>query len=64
MHASGFTALCMSSKTSDQSSSYNNHHIPISMCILSDDDSCINFSGVQCCHCGYRGAHSPTCPFR
>ncbi|CAL1704904.1 unnamed protein product [Somion occarium] len=21
-------------------------------------------SAPQCCHCGYRGAHAPNCPFR
>ncbi|KAG2357437.1 hypothetical protein BDR07DRAFT_1420456 [Suillus spraguei] len=71
MHASGCTTLCMFSKISDQSSSYSdshqctrNSHIPVSMRTSSDDDSCINFSGVQCCHCGWRGSHSDTCPFR
>ncbi|CAA7264948.1 unnamed protein product [Cyclocybe aegerita] len=24
---------------------------------------CINHSSPQCCHCGWRGAHSPNCPF-
>ncbi|KAF9446508.1 hypothetical protein P691DRAFT_673485 [Macrolepiota fuliginosa MF-IS2] len=23
-----------------------------------------NHSAPQCCHCGWRGSHSPTCPFR
>ncbi|TFK89868.1 hypothetical protein K466DRAFT_485883 [Polyporus arcularius HHB13444] len=21
-------------------------------------------SSPQCCHCGWRGAHAPTCPFK
>ncbi|KAF8224879.1 hypothetical protein L208DRAFT_1409387 [Tricholoma matsutake] len=25
---------------------------------------CIDYSAPQCCHCGYRGSHAPTCPFR
>ncbi|KAH9982306.1 hypothetical protein BGW80DRAFT_1151648, partial [Lactifluus volemus] len=28
-----------------------------------NEGSCINFSAPQCCHCGYRGSHSPNCPF-
>ncbi|KAI9454902.1 hypothetical protein BJY52DRAFT_1122446 [Lactarius psammicola] len=27
------------------------------------ESPCINFSAPQCCHCGWRGTHSPTCPF-
>ncbi|KAI0249521.1 hypothetical protein BJV78DRAFT_1129608 [Lactifluus subvellereus] len=27
------------------------------------EGSCINLSAPQCCHCGYRGSHSPNCPF-
>ncbi|KAH9969131.1 hypothetical protein BC827DRAFT_1121129 [Russula dissimulans] len=28
-----------------------------------NEGSCVNFSAPQCCHCGYRGTHSPNCPF-
>ncbi|EIM92420.1 uncharacterized protein STEHIDRAFT_143789 [Stereum hirsutum FP-91666 SS1] len=28
------------------------------------DESPVNASAPQCCHCGWRGSHSPTCPFR
>ncbi|KAG1846196.1 hypothetical protein DFJ58DRAFT_663932, partial [Suillus subalutaceus] len=38
--------------------------LPVSMRISSDDDSCMNFNAPQCCHCGWRGSHSPSCPFR
>ncbi|KAG1871587.1 hypothetical protein F4604DRAFT_1768861 [Suillus subluteus] len=68
------TTTCMSSKTafsSDESSSSNSHQCtryshptPVSMRISSDDDSCMNFNAPQCCHCGWRGSHSPSCPFR
>ncbi|KAG1825290.1 hypothetical protein EV424DRAFT_1320188 [Suillus variegatus] len=67
----------MSSKTASSfehessSSSSNSHHCtrhshttPVSMRISSDDDSCFNFNAPQCCHCGWRGSHSPSCPFR
>ena len=29
-----------------------------------DDKSCVNQSSPQCCHCGWRGSHSPQCPFK
>ncbi|KAI0305054.1 hypothetical protein BC826DRAFT_902055 [Russula brevipes] len=29
-----------------------------------NEGSCVNHSAPQCCHCGYRGCHSPNCPFR
>ncbi|KAF6761328.1 hypothetical protein DFP72DRAFT_880772 [Ephemerocybe angulata] len=25
--------------------------------------ACIDHSSPQCCHCGWRGTHSPSCPF-
>ncbi|KAG2141070.1 hypothetical protein DEU56DRAFT_797117 [Suillus clintonianus] len=61
--------VCTSSKAAQDSSS--SHHCtrhsnptPVSMRFSSDDDSCINFNAPQCCHCGWRGSHSPSCPFR
>ncbi|KAG0706661.1 hypothetical protein DFH29DRAFT_136082 [Suillus ampliporus] len=74
MHASSST-ICTSSKTaaysSDESSSSTSNHstrhshaTPVSMRLSSDDDSCMNFNAPQCCHCGWRGSHSPSCPFR
>ncbi|KAF8273838.1 hypothetical protein EI94DRAFT_1715031 [Lactarius quietus] len=27
------------------------------------ENPCVNFSAPQCCHCGWRGTHSPNCPF-
>ncbi|KZT30977.1 hypothetical protein NEOLEDRAFT_1054402 [Neolentinus lepideus HHB14362 ss-1] len=30
----------------------------------SQQDTCINYSSPQCCHCGWRGGHSPNCPFK
>ncbi|KAI0784222.1 hypothetical protein C8Q75DRAFT_736356 [Abortiporus biennis] len=29
-----------------------------------DYDQLVNKSAPQCCHCGWRGAHAPTCPFK
>ncbi|EGN93539.1 hypothetical protein SERLA73DRAFT_145169 [Serpula lacrymans var. lacrymans S7.3] len=29
-----------------------------------DADAFVNPSAPQCCHCGWRGSHSPSCPFR
>ncbi|KAF8799905.1 hypothetical protein BYT27DRAFT_7200887 [Phlegmacium glaucopus] len=31
---------------------------------VADSSSCVNHSSPQCCHCGWRGSHSPNCPFR
>ncbi|KAG2144716.1 uncharacterized protein EDB93DRAFT_532576 [Suillus bovinus] len=70
MHPS--TSTTSSSKTTTSSSSSyisqnctrHSHTTPVSMRISSDDDSCINFNAPQCCHCGWRGSHSPSCPFR
>ncbi|KAF9264450.1 hypothetical protein L218DRAFT_863105 [Marasmius fiardii PR-910] len=30
----------------------------------STGSSCSFHSAPQCCHCGWRGSHSPTCPFK
>jgi hypothetical protein len=27
-------------------------------------ESLSNDNGPQCCHCGWRGAHAPDCPFK
>ncbi|KDR85918.1 hypothetical protein GALMADRAFT_393053 [Galerina marginata CBS 339.88] len=29
----------------------------------SSPSSCADHSSPQCCHCGWRGSHSPNCPF-
>ncbi|KAG1763256.1 hypothetical protein EDD22DRAFT_888062 [Suillus occidentalis] len=52
-----------SNEQPSQSSSCT-RHTPVSLRISSDDDSCKNFNAPQCCHCGWRGSHSPSCPFR
>ncbi|KAI9066447.1 hypothetical protein FKP32DRAFT_1589515 [Trametes sanguinea] len=32
---------------------------------VADPESCtLAASSPQCCHCGWRGAHAPTCPFK
>ncbi|KAL4070255.1 hypothetical protein J3A83DRAFT_4241505 [Scleroderma citrinum] len=39
--------------------------IPVSMRNGSNDtDTFVNAGAPQCCHCGWRGSHSPNCPFR
>ena len=41
--------------------------VAVSSKALSNDTttgSCVDCSAPQCCHCGYRGTHSPNCPFR
>ncbi|KAI0931639.1 hypothetical protein AcW2_000483 [Taiwanofungus camphoratus] len=29
-----------------------------------DQPAPVNHSAPQCCHCGWRGAHAPACPFK
>ncbi|CAL1694666.1 unnamed protein product [Somion occarium] len=29
-----------------------------------NSSSSVNHNAPQCCHCGWRGAHAPTCPFK
>ncbi|KAI4522610.1 hypothetical protein K525DRAFT_198388, partial [Schizophyllum commune Loenen D] len=31
---------------------------------LGDAAAPTNASAPQCCHCGWRGAHAPDCPFK
>ncbi|KAG9309070.1 hypothetical protein JVU11DRAFT_10952 [Chiua virens] len=39
--------------------------IPVSMRHANDDShTFVNANAPQCCHCGWRGAHAPSCPFR
>ncbi|KAI0830897.1 hypothetical protein BC628DRAFT_1356106 [Trametes gibbosa] len=34
-------------------------------CSVADSHSCVlSASAPQCCHCGWRGAHAPSCPFK
>ncbi|KAI0778839.1 hypothetical protein BD413DRAFT_601509 [Trametes elegans] len=43
------------------------HSVPVhaAASAVGDSESCIlSASSPQCCHCGWRGAHAPTCPFK
>ncbi|KAI0354657.1 hypothetical protein OH77DRAFT_1496607 [Trametes cingulata] len=32
---------------------------------IAESEPCLlSASSPQCCHCGWRGAHAPTCPFK
>ncbi|KAI0784200.1 hypothetical protein C8Q75DRAFT_400166 [Abortiporus biennis] len=39
-------------------------HLGSSIPILFATDTTGEESAPQCCHCGWRGGHAPTCPFR
>ncbi|KAH9932087.1 uncharacterized protein BXZ73DRAFT_101464 [Epithele typhae] len=36
---------------------------PVSCAVVSEPAPA-NAGSPQCCHCGWRGAHAPTCPFK
>ena len=54
-------ARCSSSSTNTVASNTSAHSHSHSD---SSESSCVLHSAPQCCHCGWRGAHSPNCPFR
>ncbi|KAF8346097.1 hypothetical protein F5887DRAFT_962637 [Amanita rubescens] len=73
MHASSSAAnSCpiaadISSHPRQQTMSLMSMTVPVNALSIPFDDSdlsTVNYSAPQCCHCGYRGAHSPTCPFK
>ncbi|OCH95723.1 hypothetical protein OBBRIDRAFT_720123 [Obba rivulosa] len=33
-------------------------------CHTASEQTPVNHNLPQCCHCGWRGAHAPTCPFK
>ncbi|KAH8094734.1 hypothetical protein BXZ70DRAFT_356494 [Cristinia sonorae] len=67
MHASQPQLVSAHSSTCSQSSSHTPSrgavNAPVSSHTTSADSSCVNHGAPQCCHCGWRGAHAPTCPF-
>ncbi|KAF9218552.1 hypothetical protein BS17DRAFT_720366 [Gyrodon lividus] len=63
----------MSAHSSSSESASVNHScsrhtsssIPVSKRNGADDTNIfVNANAPQCCHCGWRGSHSPSCPFR
>ncbi|EPT03358.1 hypothetical protein FOMPIDRAFT_1116360 [Fomitopsis schrenkii] len=37
----------------------------VSVCHRAQEQSApVNHNAPQCCHCGWRGDHAPTCPFK
>ncbi|KAF9235380.1 hypothetical protein BU15DRAFT_51444 [Melanogaster broomeanus] len=54
-----------STTSANQSCSRHTSSIPVSKRNGADDtNNFVNCSAPQCCHCGWRGSHAPTCPFR
>ncbi|KAI6159341.1 hypothetical protein EDD17DRAFT_1486826, partial [Pisolithus thermaeus] len=43
------------SATTSPMASYHHH---------ADQQPLVDHNAPQCCHCGWRGAHAPHCPFR
>ena len=54
-------ASCLHTSSSSAPAAPLSHHTS-----TTESSSCVNYSGgaPQCCHCGWRGAHAPTCPFK
>ncbi|KIJ66573.1 hypothetical protein HYDPIDRAFT_129558 [Hydnomerulius pinastri MD-312] len=51
--------------TNQHSCSSHSSSIPVSKRNGADDINIfVNGNAPQCCHCGWRGSHSPSCPFR
>ncbi|ETW86746.1 hypothetical protein HETIRDRAFT_41255 [Heterobasidion irregulare TC 32-1] len=70
MHSSS-SASSVAASASPSPSMCHSHKLSATPTVLhsvtkvdSDEHPFANFSSPQCCHCGWRGAHSPTCPFR
>lgn len=53
-----------SQSSSTATSSRASTSTPITNLHVSDMSSSVNHNAPQCCHCGWRGAHAPTCPFK
>ncbi|EJF67311.1 hypothetical protein BD309DRAFT_858708 [Dichomitus squalens] len=63
MHASPSAACCSAHSSSSQPPAPSLGAAPVSRAVQSA--SCpTSASSPQCCHCGWRGAHAPTCPFK
>ncbi|KIM64191.1 hypothetical protein SCLCIDRAFT_115781 [Scleroderma citrinum Foug A] len=67
MHSAAVSScVCTSTMRSSPHCTQCAPSIPVSMRNGSNDvDPFVNAGGApQCCHCGWRGSHSPNCPFR
>ncbi|KAL1750832.1 hypothetical protein FB107DRAFT_223206, partial [Schizophyllum commune] len=51
------TTMCCTAHTQPSST-------PASAKATTGDAAPTNASAPQCCHCGWRGAHAPDCPFK
>ncbi|KAI9566307.1 hypothetical protein HD554DRAFT_2025693 [Boletus coccyginus] len=65
MHSAAVSCACASSSGSMTPVRHRASSIPVSHRLGHDDSTTfVNANAPQCCHCGWRGAHSPSCPFR
>ncbi|KAH0825967.1 hypothetical protein J3R83DRAFT_7562 [Lanmaoa asiatica] len=66
MHSAAASRVCTSTSSSDaHHCSRDASSILVTMRHGHDDPTTfVNANAPQCCHCGYRGSHSPSCPFR
>ncbi|KAI0658469.1 hypothetical protein C8Q70DRAFT_996031 [Cubamyces menziesii] len=72
MHASSSAILAPARSVATSTHTHATAHSSIpsapsvaAACSVADSESCtLAASSPQCCHCGWRGAHAPTCPFK
>ncbi|KAI0059421.1 hypothetical protein BV25DRAFT_1828939 [Artomyces pyxidatus] len=68
MHSTSNTSSAPSASSGTASPRHHTHPHPAvpvpSRSTAGDQDACVDYSAPQCCHCGWRGSHSPNCPFR
>ncbi|KAF8551090.1 hypothetical protein OG21DRAFT_1513197 [Imleria badia] len=69
MHSAAPSCACASASSSDsmtpRRATPHASSIPVSMRHGHDDTTTfVNANAPQCCHCGCRGYHSATCPFK
>ncbi|KAF8167218.1 hypothetical protein B0H34DRAFT_680875 [Crassisporium funariophilum] len=65
MHSTSFTAAASAASVCASTKAATTITTTISaQQEASETSSCVNHSSPQCCHCGWRGSHSPNCPFK
>ncbi|KII93092.1 hypothetical protein PLICRDRAFT_35269 [Plicaturopsis crispa FD-325 SS-3] len=71
MHSSSSTSSCGSVHRPSSRSTSTTPCTPLAFALpvsarhtTSDAQPCVNHGAPQCCHCGWRGSHSPNCPFK
>ncbi|KAI0050587.1 hypothetical protein FA95DRAFT_1486911 [Auriscalpium vulgare] len=67
MHSSAPVALAASAAACGFAHAHTHSSVPVptdARKSVAGEGVPVNASAPQCCHCGWRGSHSPNCPFR